>query len=140
MADLPEDRLTPGNPPFTTVGVDYFGPFKVRRSRSLVKRYSVPFTCLTVRAVHIEVAHSLDTASFLLALRRIIARRGQVPEMRSDNGRISNGVLTPLMAHTTVAFGNVVFVQCEESCAFFFKSNLSTMKASSLLYVKWKAY
>ena len=48
MADLPEDRLIPGNPPFTTVGVDYFGPFLVRRSRSLVKRYGVLFTCLTV--------------------------------------------------------------------------------------------
>ena len=55
-------------------------------SRSLVKRYGVLFTCLTIRAVHIEVAHSLDTDSFLLALRRFIARRGQVREMRSDNG------------------------------------------------------
>ena len=78
MADLPEDRLIPRNPPFTTVGVDYFGPFQVRRSRSLVKRYGVLFTCLTVRAVHVEVSHSLDTDSFLLALRRFIARRGQV--------------------------------------------------------------
>ncbi|XP_068696910.1 uncharacterized protein [Montipora foliosa] len=86
MADLPEDHLIPSNPPFTTVGVDYFGPFQVRHSRSLVKRYGVLFTCLTVRAVHIEVAHSLDTDSFLLALRRFIARRGQVREMRSDNG------------------------------------------------------
>lgn len=31
--------------------------------------------------------HSLDTDSFVLALRRFIARRGQVKEMRSDNGR-----------------------------------------------------
>ena len=29
MADLPEDRLTPDQPPFTTVGVDCFGPFHV---------------------------------------------------------------------------------------------------------------
>ena len=75
MADLPEDRLIPGNP-FTIVGVDYLDPFQVRRSRSLVKRYGVLFTCLTVRAVHIEVAHSLDTDSFLLAFRWFIARRG----------------------------------------------------------------
>lgn len=38
-----------------------------------------------MRAVHIEVVHSLDTDS-LLALRRFIARRGQVQEIRSDNG------------------------------------------------------
>lgn len=86
MADLPEERLVPDKPPFTTVGVDCFGPFQVRRCRSLVKRYVVIFTCLTIRAVHIEVAHSLDTDSFLLALRRFIARRGQVEEIRSDNG------------------------------------------------------
>lgn len=27
MADLPEDRFLPDNPPLTNVGVDYFGPF-----------------------------------------------------------------------------------------------------------------
>ena len=86
MADLPEDRLVPDRPPFTIVGVDCFGPFHVRRARSLVKRYGVIFTCMTIRAVHIEIAHSLDTDSFLPALRRFIARRGQVQELRSDNG------------------------------------------------------
>ena len=86
MADLPVDRLTPDQSPFTSVGVDYFGPFQVKRGRSLVKRYGVICTCLAIRAVHIEVAHSLDTDSFLLALRRFIARSGQVKEIRSDNG------------------------------------------------------
>lgn len=34
MADLPEDRLTPG-PPFSSVGVDTLGPWEVlaRRTR-----------------------------------------------------------------------------------------------------------
>ena len=86
MADLPVDRVTPGQPPFTSVGIDCFGPLQVRRGRSLVKRYGVIFTCLSIRAVHIEVAHSLETDSFLMALRRFIARRGQVKEIRSDNG------------------------------------------------------
>ena len=85
MADLPEHRVTPDKPPFTYVGVDYFGPFLVKRARSLVKRYGVLFTCLAVRAVHIEIAHSLDTSSFLHALRRFIARRGQPNVIRSDN-------------------------------------------------------
>ena len=52
----------------------------------MVKRYGVLFTCLTTRAVHIELAHSLSTDSFVNALRRFISRRGQVREMRSDNG------------------------------------------------------
>ena len=60
--------------------------FNCDRGRGLVKRYRVIFTCLAIRASHIEIAHSLDTDSFLMALRRFIARRGQVKEIRSDNG------------------------------------------------------
>ncbi|XP_052431710.1 uncharacterized protein LOC127972320 [Carassius gibelio] len=86
MASLPEDRLLPNKPPFTNVGVDYFGPFDIKRGRSTVKRYGVLFTCLTIRAVHIEIADSLNTDSCINALRRFISRRGQVSVMRSDNG------------------------------------------------------
>ena len=86
MASLPEDRVNPAGPPFSYVGVDCFGPIEVRRGRSVVKRYGVLFTCLSIRAIHIEVAHSLDTDSFLEALRRFIARRGQPLLLRSDNG------------------------------------------------------
>ena len=86
MADLPRPRVTPDQPPFICVGIDYFGPFFVRQKRSMVKRYGAIFTCLAVRAVHLEISYSLDTDSFILALRRFIARRGQVKEIRSDNG------------------------------------------------------
>jgi hypothetical protein len=86
MADLPVDRVTADQPPFTNVGVDFFGPFFVKRGRAEVKRYGCIFTCLSTRAVHIEVAHSLDTSLFVYALRRFIARRGNPNQMRSDNG------------------------------------------------------
>ena len=86
MADLPTDRLKPDEPPFTCVGVDYFGPIEVRSRMSIVKRYGVLFTCLVLRAIHIKVAPSLDTDSFINAQRCFIARRGQVRELRSDNG------------------------------------------------------
>lgn len=86
MANLPHDRLVPDNPPFTNIGIDYFGPFEVKCGRSNVKRYGVLFTCLTTRAIHMEVAHSLETDSCINAFRRFVARRGQVSVMRSDNG------------------------------------------------------
>lgn len=47
MSDLPIDRISADLPPFTYVGVDYFGPIEVKRGRSVVKRYGVLFTCLT---------------------------------------------------------------------------------------------
>ncbi|XP_044182748.1 uncharacterized protein LOC122963378 [Acropora millepora] len=85
MADLPKERLMPA-PPFTYCGVDYFGPFRIKEGRKELKRYGVLFTCLSSRAVHIEAANSLETNSFLNALRRFIARRGPVREIRSDRG------------------------------------------------------
>ena len=44
------------------------------------------FTCMSCRAVHIEITHSLDTDSFILALRRSISRGGNVPTIFSDDG------------------------------------------------------
>jgi len=66
--------------------VDYFGPYATKDGRKERKRYAALFTCLVGRALHIEVAHSLETDSFLHALRRLIARRSPVCEIRSDNG------------------------------------------------------
>ena len=86
MANLPEDRTTPLKPPFMYTGVDCFGPFEVRRGHTTVKRYGVLFTCLNICAIHLEVASSLDTGSFVNALRRFIARRGQPEMIRSGNG------------------------------------------------------
>ena len=85
MADLPPDR-TAEAPPFTYSGVDLFGPFYVREGRSDKKRWGVLFTCMATRAVHIEVAHSLDTSSFLNAYRRFVCRRGPIRSLRSDQG------------------------------------------------------
>ena len=53
MANLPADRLKSNDPPFTRVGMDFFGPVEVKQGRSMVKRYGVVFTCLAVRAVHL---------------------------------------------------------------------------------------
>ena len=31
MVDLPCDRVTPNKPPFSSVGIDYFGPFEINK-------------------------------------------------------------------------------------------------------------
>jgi hypothetical protein len=58
--------------------VDYFGPWLVKEGRREVKRYGVLFTCMASRAVHLEIAHSMDTSSFINAYRRFVGRRGPV--------------------------------------------------------------
>ena len=90
MSDLPLDRLEPG-PPFTSVGVDTFGPWSIvsRRTRGGLaqsKRWALLFTCLTFRAIHIELIEEMSASSFINALRRFTALRGNVKELRSDRG------------------------------------------------------
>ena len=77
MADLPYCRVAEA-PPFTFCGVV--------KQRSQIKRYGAMFTCISCQAVHIEITHSLDNDSFILALRHLIARIGNVQTIFSDNG------------------------------------------------------
>ncbi|XP_053691447.1 uncharacterized protein LOC128739964 [Sabethes cyaneus] len=86
MADLPPQRLAAFAQPFTHMGVDYFGPMLVSVGRRSEKRWGVLATCLTIRAIHIELAHSLTTDSCILAIRNIMARRGVPATIISDHG------------------------------------------------------
>ena len=85
MSDLPPERAE-CLPPFTFCGMDVFGPFIVKERRSELKRYGVIFTCLTTQAVHLEMAYSLSTDSFIQTLRKFIAIRGSIRLLRCDNG------------------------------------------------------
>lgn len=85
MADLPEERVEP-SPPFTHCGVDVFGPFIVKEGRKEMKRYGLIFTCLALRAVHIEVLDDLTSDSFMNGLRCFAAIRGNVRTIFCDNG------------------------------------------------------
>ena len=82
MDDLPPVRITPGKF-FDKVGVDFFGPILVKRGRSEIKRYGCIFTCMKIRAIHMELAEDLSTDAFILCLRNFIGRRGQPTEMFS---------------------------------------------------------
>lgn len=82
--------------PFTHCGLDLFGPMEVTVGRRREKRYGVLFTCLTVRAIHLEIVHSLTTDSLIMALRRMAARRGWPRYLYSDNGTNLRGADTEL--------------------------------------------
>ena len=86
MVSLPQSRLQTFTPLFYNTGGDYFGPLLVKERRSTVKRYGCLFTCLVTRAVHLEVAHSLERDSFIMVLGRMMTRRGKLRNIYSDNG------------------------------------------------------
>ena len=68
MADLPSGRLAFRLRPFTHTGIDMFGPILVQISLRREKRWETLFTCLTTRAVHIELAHSLSADFAIIAI------------------------------------------------------------------------
>ena len=88
MAPLPKSRLQLPLRAFDRVGTDYGGPFytKQGRRKPRAKRYMCLFTCLTTRAVHLEMTYSLDTEAFLNAFTRMVSRRGTPSYVISDNG------------------------------------------------------
>lgn len=96
MGDLPLARVAHSLRAFTHCGVDYFGPMQVKIGRRREKRWGVLFTCLTTRAVHIELAHTLSADSAIMAIRRLAARRGQPASMYSDNGTNFRGAAAEL--------------------------------------------
>ncbi|CAG7832898.1 unnamed protein product [Allacma fusca] len=86
MSELPEIRVTKFTRAFTHVGMDGFGPIEIKRGRCIEKRYGLVLTCLSTRAIHIELLESLSTDSAILAIRRFISRRGCPSCIYSDNG------------------------------------------------------
>ena len=89
MGQLPRARLQ-AEPPFTTTGVDYAGPFLLKTSNtrrsSLMKGFLAVFVCFATKSVHLEVVSGLTTEAFLAALKRFVSRRGLPRDIYSDNG------------------------------------------------------
>ena len=87
MAPLPELHTQKSSCVFSQTSLDFGGPFITKQGRGKVrqKRYLCLFTCLAARAVHLEVAFSLDTVSVLNAF-RMASRRGLPEDVVCDNG------------------------------------------------------
>ena len=63
MAPLPPARVTAYTPVFHSTGIDYLGPLYVTVKRSTEKRWVCLFTCLSTRAIHLELATDLSAPS-----------------------------------------------------------------------------
>jgi len=86
MAPLPPARVTAYQPVFYSTGVDYLGPLYVTVKRSTEKRWVCLFTCLSTRAIHLELAADLSAAAFLNAFYIFESLRGRPAYVYSDNG------------------------------------------------------
>lgn len=84
MPALPSERVT-FSAPFTNTGLDYFGPLTTTENGIQRKRWACLFTCMAVRAIHIELVNDCSTEEFILAFRRFGAIRGIPQLVVSDN-------------------------------------------------------
>ena len=111
MAPLPEERIGPA-PIFSSVAVDLFGPLTFRdmvNKRVTGKGWGVIFVCMATSVVHLELAESYSTDSFLQSLRRFICIKGTPGKIQSDRG-------TQLMA-TSKQVGGWDFSEIRDWCA-----------------------
>ena len=91
MGQLPLTRVTVTRP-FLNVGIDYVGPFEIKRgntrSKTTIKFYVALFICMAIKAINLELVSKITSEAFIAALKRFIARKGLIDHLYSDNGRI----------------------------------------------------
>ena len=81
---LPKFRAT-GLHPFEVTGVDFAGPFLVKKHKHVVNIYIALFTCASSRAIHLELVEDLSGQAFLEAFKRFTNRRSIPGMVISDN-------------------------------------------------------
>ena len=70
-AELPTFRVDTSSHPFSKIGVDFTGHLIIKDlNGNFRKVYICLFTCLTTRAISLEIVEDLTTESFLMAFRR----------------------------------------------------------------------
>ena len=126
MANLPHKGCE-DTPTFSHSGLDCFGPFHVKVGRKECRRYGVVFSCLSSRAIHIEVVDDLSTDSFINSLRCFIAIRGPVSTLHCDRGTNFVGAMNELQK----AFGEMHHESVQQflnshQCQFVFNTPLSS--------------
>ena len=96
MPPWPKERVNEALP-FEYTGLDYFGPLYVKQYPHTSDQKTTPckdkkvwvclFTCLVVRAIHLEIVEDMSADQFLLCLRRFIAKQGTPCRIISDKAK-----------------------------------------------------
>ena len=87
MTNLPRHRVNLVKP-FQHTGVDFTGHLWVKNEEGeVVKMYILLFTCLNVRAEHIELVPDMSTHQFVLAFTRFTNVYGIPSHLYSDNAK-----------------------------------------------------
>ena len=87
MGQIPSLRVAAGFPPFSNTAIDMFGPLHIKLNRKTLKEAQVIiFTCMTTRAVHLELVNDKTSDAFLMAFRRFASLRGHPSVCWSDCG------------------------------------------------------
>jgi hypothetical protein len=89
MGDLPVERLCDVHAPFSHIIVDTCGPFMIRQrdirsAKDPPKRWLLFVTCLSTRAVHIEILYHMTADSAIKALLNTFEIRGFALSIISD--------------------------------------------------------
>lgn len=93
MLDLPREQVA-RSLPFEYTGLDYFGPLYIKHFAAVTdqadgdnskKVWVCLFTCMTVRAIRLELVEDMSADEFLLCLHRFIYQQGTPQLMISDN-------------------------------------------------------
>ena len=86
VTNLPKHRVNLIKP-FLHTGIDYTGHVWVKDDEGVSKMYMLIYTCLNIRAVHIELVKDMNTHSFILTLIRFTNIHRIPSHIYSDNAR-----------------------------------------------------
>ena len=86
VTNLPKHRVNLVKP-YLHTGIDYTGHVWVQTDSGVSKMYMLVFTCLNIRAVHIELIPDMSTHAFILAFIRFTNIYGIPSHIYSDNAK-----------------------------------------------------
>ena len=127
MEQIPSLRVAAGFLPFSNTDFDMFGPLHIKLNRKTLKEAQVViFTCMTSRAVHLELVNDKTADAFRMVIRRFASLRGHPCVCWSDCGTNFVGAqsyLKEIMQSWDIP--KIQGVLCEEfSCDFKWQWNI----------------